>query len=107
MTWTIDTISNRRPSARLTAWLAIWPMLALGTFAVPANAQWGGHNREYSHNSNGGYYRAPPVVYGSRFGSSYYGSPHGSSHYGSPNYSPPPVVYGPGIGLPGVDVHIR
>jgi hypothetical protein len=38
-------------------------------------------NREYRHNWNGGYYRSPPVF------------------YGSPNYYPPPVVYGPGIGL--------
>ena len=47
----------------------------------------------------GGYYRAPPVVYGSP----YY------TPYATPYYSPPPVVYGPGIGVitPGVRVRIR
>ncbi len=99
MTWIIDTISSCPPPARLVAGVAISAMLALGTFAASANAQWGGHNREYRHNWNGGYYRAPPVVYGSRYGSSY---------YGSPNYYPPPIVYGhSGVRLPGINVHIR
>ncbi len=38
---------------------------------------------------NGGYYAAPPVVYGSPYGYGYYGSP----------YYAPPVVYGPGVGI--------
>jgi len=44
---------------------------------------------------NGGYYVAPPVVYG-------------SPYYGAPYYAPPPVVYGPGVGiaLPGVNINI-
>jgi hypothetical protein len=70
-------------------------MLVLGTFAGSASAQERrGEHREYHHNWNGGYYRAPPVVYGSPYGSSY--------------YYPPPVVYGPGIGigLPGVNIGI-
>jgi hypothetical protein len=94
MTWIIDTKSKRRRSAKLAAGIVISAMLALGTSAVPANAEWDGNHREHHHNWNGGYYRAPPVVYGSRYHSSYYGSPY---HY-------PPVVYGPGFGinLPGI-----
>jgi len=100
MTWIVDTKSKHRLSAKLAAGLAISAMLALGTFAGSASAgeRWGGHG-EYHHNWNGGYYRAPPVVYGSQYGSSYYGSP----------YYAPPVVYGPGIGinLPGFGINIR
>jgi hypothetical protein len=94
MTWIIDTKSKRRRSAKLAAGFVISAMLALGTFPVPANAEWDGDHREHHHNWNGGYYRAPPVVYGSRYHSSYYGSP----------YYYPPVVYGPGFGinLPGI-----
>jgi hypothetical protein len=40
-------------------------------------------------------YRAPPVVYGSRYHNGYYGP----RYYGSPYYYPPPVVYGPSIGI--------
>src|SRR5579863_9491207 len=99
MTWIIDTTSKRRRSATRAAGLAISAMLALGTFASPASADWDGNHRGYHHNWNGGYYRAPPVVYGSPYGGSYYGSP----------YYAPPVVYGPGIGinLPGVNISIR
>jgi hypothetical protein len=88
MTWIIDTKSRRRFSAKLTAGLALSAMLALGTFTVPAYAAGNGH-REYRNNWNGGYYEAPPVVYGSVYGPSYYGEP----------YYPPPVVYGPGVGF--------
>jgi hypothetical protein len=100
MTRIIDTKSKRRLSAKLAAGLAISAMLALGTFAGSANADDGrGAYRGYHHHYNGGYYRAPPVVYGSRYGSSYYGAPY---------YYPPPVIYGPGIGLnlPGVSIGI-
>jgi hypothetical protein len=98
MTWIIDTTSKRRLSAKLAAGIAISAILALGTFAAPANAD---NHRGYQHNWNGGYYYAPPVVYGSTYGSSYYGY--------SPYYYPPPVVYGPGIGisLPFVNLNIR
>ena len=103
MTWNIDTISKRRrPFAnlapRLAAGLAISALLAVGTFAAPANAEWDG-NRGRHHNWNGGYYNAPPVVYGSPYRSSYYG----------PSYYAPPVIYGPGVGisLPGVNIGIR
>ena len=107
MTWNTDTNSKRRLSARLAAGIAISAVLALGTFAAPANAQ---HNNPYNNWNggnynggyyNGGYYNAPPVVYGSYYGSSYYGN--------SPYYSQPPVVYGPNIGInvPFVSIGIR
>jgi hypothetical protein len=98
MTLIIDTKSTRRRSAKLATGTIISAMLALGTLAVPANADWDGNHREHRHHWNGGYYRAPPVVYGSQYRSSYYGSP----------YYYPPVVYGPGIGigLPGVSIGI-
>ena len=47
--------------------------------AMPS-ADWNGNHGGYHHNWNGGYYRAPPVV------------------YGSPYYAPP-VVYGPSVGI--------
>jgi hypothetical protein len=100
MTKITYTTSQRRLSAKLAAGLAICATLALGTSAVPANA------RPYHHYYNGGYYRAPPIVYGSPYGSSYYGSRY---YGGSPYYYAPPLIYGPGIGinLPGVNVRIR
>src|SRR5229473_3072836 len=98
MTGMIDTTPKPRRSVKLAtklaAGIAISAMLALGTFAAPAHAEWDGDYRNHQHNWNGGYYRAPPVVYGSPYHSSYYGSP----------YYYPPVVYGPGFGinLPGI-----
>lgn len=62
---------------------AISALLALGVFAS-ANAEWRSDN--HGHNWGGGYYRAPPVVYGSAYGSGY---------YGAPGYYAPPVDYGP------------
>src|ERR1700732_3037152 len=98
MTWLIDTTSKRRLSAKLAGGLAISALLALGTFATSASAEERDEHRgEYRHhNWNGGYYQAPPVVYG---------SPYDNGYYGSPYYSPP-VVYGPGVGisLPGVNI---
>ena len=95
MTQFIDTKPKHRLSAKLAAGFALSALLALGSFAAPANAE---YYHGY-HNWNGGYYHAPPVVYGS----SYYGG-----YYGNPYYAPP-VVYGPGIGisLPGVNIGIR
>jgi len=92
------TTSKRRLSAKLAAGLVISATLPFGTFAGSASAE-EHRGGEYHHNWNGGYYPAPPVVYGSPYGSSYYGSP----------YYAPPVVYGPGIGigLPGVSIGIR
>jgi hypothetical protein len=86
-------------SPKLAAVAVVSAVLSLGTFAEPASADWDGHHRGGHHNWNGGYYRAPPVVYGSPYGSSYYGS----------SYYAPPVVYGPsiGVGLPGISIGIR
>jgi hypothetical protein len=100
MTEIIETTSKRRPAIKLAAGLAISALLAIGTFASPANAEWDGYNRGRHHNWNGGYYNAPPVVYG---------SPYGSSYYGYAPYYAPPVVYGPsvGISLPFVNLNIR
>ncbi len=102
MTCITDTTPKRRLSVKFAAGITVAAVLAFGTFAVPvpANAEWYGYHREHRHNWNGGYYRAPPVVYG---------SPYGNSYYGSPYYYPPPVVYGPsiGIGLPGLSIGIR
>jgi hypothetical protein len=98
MTEIIDITSKRTLSARLVVGLAISAMLVLGTFAGSADA------REYRHYErhyyNRGYYRAPPIVYG---------SPYRGAYYGNPYYYPPPVVYGPGIGisLPFVGINIR
>jgi len=89
MTWTNETKPRRRFSAKLAAGLALSAMLSIGTFAVPAYAAGDGDHHEGRHNWNGGYYEAPPVVYGSPYGPSYYGEP----------YYPPPVVYGPGVGF--------
>ena len=100
MTQITSTIRKHRPSAKLAAGIAITAMLVLGAFSAPANAEWDGrHHDRDNHYYNGGYYAAPPVVYGSPYGGAYYGSP----------YYPPPVVYGPGIGinLGGIGIGIR
>jgi hypothetical protein len=92
-----DTKMMRPPSAKTAAGVAIAALLALGMFAGSAQARWGDRDdhRGYDHGYNGGYYRAPPVVYG--------------GPYGGSGYYPPPVVYAPGIGvsLPGVNIGIR
>jgi hypothetical protein len=91
--------STSRP-AKLAAAIAISTVLAVTVFVTPASADWDGHHRSYNHYYNGGYYAAPPVVYG---------SPYGQAYYGSPYYYPPPVVYGPsvGINLGGIGIGIR
>jgi hypothetical protein len=94
MTWFTDTQSKRRLPAKLATGLAAAALLVLG--AGIASARDDGH-RGYDHRGgghwNGGYYAAPPVVYGGY----------------APGYYPPPVVYGPGIGigLPGINLNIR
>ena len=100
MTQIVDTKLRCRLSAKLAAGCVISALLALGSFAGSADA------RAYYHYYNGGYYRAPPVVYGSPYGGSYYGSPY---YGGSPYYYAPPVVYGPSIGisLPFIGIGIR
>jgi len=85
-----DTKSKRHLSATRAAGLVLSAVFAFGAFAGSASAQpRRDEHRGYYNNWNGGYYRAPPVVYGSPYGNTYYGSP----------YYAPPVVYGPGIGF--------
>lgn len=91
------THSNRLLSAKFLTGLALATFLAVGAVATPSVAQDDHHDhdrdrdRDHRDGWRGGYYAAPPVV------------------YGSPYYAPPPVVYGPGIGinLPGVAIGIR
>ncbi len=89
-----------RTQSKLTASLAIAGLLLLGSAATPASADEprGGHaggdhrgDRGHQGGWGGGYYPAPPVV------------------YGPPGYYPPPVVYGPAVGimLPGISLGIR
>ncbi|HVJ55844.1 MAG TPA: hypothetical protein VM689_25510 [Aliidongia sp.] len=109
MTYNIGPKSQRRPSVKIAAGLAISALLVLGTSALPAQADdrhddhgrndrghdnRGHDDRGHDRGGNGwtgGYYRAPPVI------------------YGSPYYAPPPVIYGPavGISLPGINIGIR
>jgi len=104
MTGVIDTRSKRALSARRAIGLAVSAFLLLGAFAGAASAKdhrdgdRRGEHRGDDHRGargyygySGGYYSAPPVVYGSPYG------------------YPPPVVYGPSIGinLPGISVGIR
>jgi hypothetical protein len=94
MTCDIDTTSKRRLSAKLGAGFAIAAVLAVGVAVGPARADWHDHRDHHWHDHHwtGGYYAAPPVVYG-----------------GPGYYAPPPVVYGPGVGinLPGINLNIR
>ncbi len=93
------SIPRRRSSARTVAGIAgFLAILTAGLCAGQALAQGRGNdrgnhwnNRRYQHDWNGGYYRAPPIIYG-------------SPRYGSPYYYPPPVIYGPG---PGFTLQIR
>jgi len=85
--------STPRSKAALAVGLALSAVLVLGSFATSASADDRGHDRGHDrgYGWSGGYYAAPPVV------------------YDAPGYYPPPVVYGPGIGinLPGVSVGIH
>ena len=111
MTRIIDNRSKRHLPAKLVAGLAISAVLVLGTFVASASAEEhrggqehrGGGGGRGGYGGGGGYYVAPPVVYGSPYGGSYYGSP-----YYAPYDYPPPVIYGPGIGvaLPGIGITI-
>jgi hypothetical protein len=88
MTRSDDTRSKHLPFATIVTGFALCALFALGTLATLAHADehHGGRDGDWH-----GYYRAPPVV------------------YGSPYYYPPPVVYGPGIGinLPGIAIGIH
>jgi len=107
MSYIVDAKSKRRLSAKLAAGLALAAVLVLGTFVASASAQprrdehRGGERRGGEYHGGGrpgwggGYYPAPPVIYGAP----YYPAP----------YYPPPVVYGPAIGIymPGVAIGIQ
>jgi hypothetical protein len=107
MTRIIDTKPKRRLSTKLAAGLAISAFLLLGTFVASASAgnnndhHWNNNNYNYNrgYGWSGNYYAGPPVVYG---------TPYYAPQY-APSYYPPPVVYGPGIGinLPGVNIGIQ
>ena len=87
MVWLPKMRPARWPTIRLAVGIVMSSAFAITAFAGSAVAEdrrdehRGEDHRGYRHNWNGGYYRSPPVV------------------YGSPYYYPPPVVYGPGIGL--------
>jgi hypothetical protein len=95
MTCVTDIKSKRRLTETLTAAFAIAALLVVGAGVGTARADDRyHHDRHWEHHDPhwGGYYRAPPVV------------------YGAPGYyAPPPVVYSPGIsvGLPGINLNIR
>jgi len=81
-----DTKLKRRSPVVLAAGVILSATLALGTFSGTANAEHRDDHRGHDWHRGGGgwgggYYRAPPVV------------------YGSPYYAAPPVVYGPGFGI--------
>ncbi len=94
MVWAIPTGSKHRLSPKLAAGLILAALFSFGTLSGSASAQRRGHDGHPKHHHwNGGYYRPPPIIYGSPYGRTYYGSPY----YNPPNYYPPPVVYGPGL----------
>ena len=107
MTRIIDTKPKRHLSTKLAAGLAISAALLLGTFVASASAgnnndhHWSSNNYNYNrgYGWSGNYYVAPPVIYG---------TPYYAPQY-APSYYPPPVVYGPGVGinLPGVSIGIQ
>jgi len=98
----IDIFQGRARSATSVVALGA-AVLTLAFAAGPAYAGWDHHDnrgdhrddRHYGHPGwNGGYYAAPPVIYGNP---------------GAYGYYPPPVVYGPSIGIavPGVRIGIH
>jgi hypothetical protein len=89
MTW-----NTKVKSARFVAGMAVSAVIILAVAASPANARWDHPDNHWHQGWSGGYWGAPPPVYG---------------YYGTYGYYPPPVVYGPGVGisLPGVSVGIR
>jgi hypothetical protein len=89
------TTKLRRPTV-VAVGVILTATLTLGSFSGPASAEWHDRDRRDHHRRDWdrrdwdrrdwdrGYYRAPPVV------------------YGTPYYAPP-LVYGPG----GLNVYIR
>lgn len=89
-----------RNQSKFSASLVVASLLLFGSVAATASADerrdgraGGDHRGDRGRQDSwgGGYYPAPPVV------------------YGPPAYYPPPVVYGPagGIVLPGISLGIR
>jgi hypothetical protein len=75
-------IASKRRWPAVAAGAILTAALAFGCFTGSANAEerhW--DHRGDRHDWNGGYYRAPPVV------------------YGSPYYAAPPVIWGPGLNI--------
>jgi hypothetical protein len=88
MTGIVGINSKRHLPARLAAGLVVSAFLVLGTSLASVSAaerrddhRGGERHGDWHGGRGGGYYPAPPVV------------------YGAPYYAPPPVVYGPGIGI--------
>lgn len=97
-----ERTANPRRLIAASLGFALSAILAFGTLTAPASADWVDPHRyphydDHHKNWHGGYYRAPPPVV-------YAGPPR--TPYG---YYPPPVVYGPavGINLPGISINIR
>jgi hypothetical protein len=83
---------NKARAARLVAGVAVAAFVGFGMTAGTANARWDHPEHDYHgyhHGWSGGYYAAPPVVYGDPYSYGYY---------------PPPGV---GINLSGVHIGIR
>lgn len=109
----MDHSIARRSEPRLSpiaaGGLGLAALLAVATFAGAASSQGRGNDGRGNqgrgngphgnpgwgkpHNWNGGYYRAPPIIYGSPYQQRYYGSPY----YEPPRYYAPPLIYGPGL----------
>jgi hypothetical protein len=74
-------IGRRGPTSGLAAIVLVATVVLGGLAGSAGAAERDSHRGDYHHrNWNGGYYRAPPVV------------------YGTPYYQPP-VVYGPGLNI--------
>jgi hypothetical protein len=84
MTW----INKARAMGSVAA-IAATAIVAFGMMAGTAQARWDHDYHGYNYGWTGGYYGAPPVVYGDPYAYGYY---------------PPPGV---GINLPGVSIGIR
>lgn len=92
------------PTLGLVAAAALAIGIAGAAPAFAADHHWHGARGHayHGHYRGGGYYGAPPVVYGG-YSPGYY--------YGPDYYAPPPVVYGaPGLGvgvnLPGLSIGV-
>jgi hypothetical protein len=83
---------NKGRVARLVAGIAVSAVVAFAMTAGSAQAYWDHPEHDYHgwhHGWSGGYWAAPPVVYGDPYSYGYY---------------PPPGV---GIHLPGVSIGVR